>query len=150
VVLVLVGWLARHDVARHTVHAAGLSRLAALGMLLGYCWLGVAGAIWLGGTPDGPAYDAVVHAVFLGFTMSMVMAHAPVILPAVLRRPLPYRPAMLGPLLLLHGSLVVRLWLGDALGSATLWRTGGVLNAVALVSFAAVAVWSVTRSGAER
>ena len=150
VVLVLVGWLTRHDVARHTVHATGLSRFAALGMLLGYCWLAVTGAIWLGGTPDGPAYDAVVHAVFLGFTMSMVMAHAPVILPAVLRRPLPYHPAMLGPLLLLHGSLVVRLWLGDGLGSTTLWRTGGVLNAVALVSFAAVAVWSVTRSGAER
>jgi len=40
---------------------------------------------------DGGGYDAVVHAIFLGFVISMVMAHAPVILPAVLRRPLPYR-----------------------------------------------------------
>ena len=30
-------------------------------------------------------YDIVVHATFLGFAMSMVLAHAPVILPAVLR-----------------------------------------------------------------
>lgn len=148
-VLALVGWLARHDVARRTVHATGPARFAALGMLAGYVWLVVAGAVWLGGTPGGAAYDAVVHAVFLGFTMSMVMAHAPVILPAVLRRPLPYHPAMLAPLALLHGSLVLRLWLGDALGSMTAWRTGGVLNIVALLSFVAVAVWSATRSRRE-
>lgn len=148
-VLALVGWLARHDVARRTVHASGLARFAALGMLAGYVWLAVAGAVWLGGTPEGGAYDAVVHAVFLGFTMSMVMAHAPVILPAVLHRPLPYHPAMLAPLALLHGSLVLRLWLGDALGSMTAWRTGGVLNVVALLSFAAVAAWSATRSRRE-
>ena len=147
--LALVGWLARHDVARRTAHATGLARFAALGMLAGYVWLAVAGAVWLGGAPGGAAYDAVVHAVFLGFTMSMVMAHAPVILPAVLRRPLPYHPAMLAPLALLHGSLVLRLWLGDALGSMTAWRTGGVLNILALLSFVAVAVWSATRSRRE-
>ena len=50
-------------------------------------------ATYISYTLLGPAYDAVVHAVFLGFTLSMIMAHAPVILPAVLRRPLPYRPA---------------------------------------------------------
>ena len=147
VVLVLVGWLSRRDVARHTVHAVGLARFAALGMLSGYGWLGVAGALWLGGRPEAAAYDAVVHAVFLGFTMSMVMAHAPMILPAVLRRPVPYHPAMLGPLALLHGSLVLRLWLGDALGSTILWRAGGVLNIVALLSFVVVASWSATRAG---
>jgi hypothetical protein len=150
VVVALVAWLARHDVARRTVHSTGLARFAALGMLAGYGWLAVAGAVWLGGTPTGAAYDAVVHAVFLGFTMSMVMAHAPVILPAVLRRPLPYHPAMLAPLGLLHGSLVLRLWVGDALGSGTAWRAGGVLNIVALLSFAAVAGWSATRSRSGR
>ena len=149
VVLGLVGWLARHDAARRTVHATGLARFAALGMLAGYAWLAVAGAVWLFGTPRGPAYDAVVHAVFLGFTMSMVLAHAPVILPAVLRRPLPYHPAMLAPLALLHGSLVLRLWVGDGLGSLPAWRTGGVLNVVALLCFIGVAVWSAARSRRE-
>ena len=149
VVLALVGWLARHDVARRTVHATGAPRFAAFGMLAGYAWLAVAGAVWLGGPPGGAAYDAVVHAVFLGFTMSMVMAHAPMVLPAVLRHPLPYHPAMLAPLALLHGSLVLRLWFGDALGSLPAWRTGGVLNVVAVLSFAAVAAWSATRSRRE-
>ena len=147
--LVLVGWLGTHDVARRTVRGDGLPRFMALGLLAGYFWLGVAGAVWLvrGAVVDGTAYDAVVHATFLGFTLSMVMAHAPVILPAVLRRPLAYHPALLGPLALLHVSLALRLWVGDALGHPAAWRAGGVLNIVALLGFFATAGWAVARSG---
>jgi hypothetical protein len=55
--------------------------------------------------PGGDAaYDVVIHAVFLGFGVSMIMAHAPIIFPAVLGRPLPYRPAMWLPLGLLHAA----------------------------------------------
>lgn len=147
--LALVGWLAAHDVARRTVRSDGLPRFMALGLLAGYFWLGVAGAVWLvrGAVVDGPAYDVVVHAAFLGFTISMIMAHAPVILPAVLRRPLSYHPALLGPLALLHLSLALRLWVGDALGHPLAWRTGGVLNIVALLGFLATAGWAVARPG---
>lgn len=147
--LALTGWLAVHDVARRTIHAAGLSRYMAGCMLAGYCWLGVAGAIWLLGGPalEGVRYDAVLHAVFLGFTISMVMAHAPVILPAVLRRPLPYHPALIAPAALLHASLALRLWAGDALGSHGAWVAGGVLNIVAVLSFLAVAIGCLTRAG---
>jgi len=143
-VLVLGSWLAVHDVARRTARSPGLPRFLAAGMLGGYAWLGVAGAVWaLGGTAyEGPRYDAVVHAVFLGFTLSMVMAHAPVILPAVLRRPLPYHPGLWAPLLLLHGSLVLRTWVGDALGVHAVWQVAGVLNVAALLLFVAVAAWS--------
>lgn len=143
-VLALGGWLATHDVARRTVRSPGLPRFLAAGMLGGYAWLAVAGAVWaLGGTAhEGAGYDAVVHAVFLGFTLSMVMAHAPVILPAVLRRPLPYHPGLWAPLLLLHGSLVLRTWVGDALGVHAVWQAAGVLNVAALLLFVAVAAWS--------
>jgi hypothetical protein len=151
--LALTGWLAVHDVARRTIrtpgHNAGLTRYMAGCMLAGCCWLGVAGAIWLLGGPalEGVRYDAVLHAVFLGFTISMVMAHAPVILPAVLRRPLPYHPALIAPAALLHASLALRLWAGDALGSHGAWVTGGVLNIVAVLSFLAVAIGCLTRAG---
>ncbi len=149
VLLALVAWLASHDAARHTVRATGPARFMALGMLGGYLWLGVAGAVWLvaGAVRGGPAYDAVVHAAFLGFTMSMVMAHAPVILPAVLRRPLAYHPAFLVPLALLHASLALRVWVGDALGHPLAWQVGGVANIAALLGFVATAAWSVTRAG---
>ncbi len=146
-VLALGGWLAAHDVARRTVRAGGLTRFMAASMLVGYFWLAVAGTVWLlgGSVTDGAPYDAVVHAVFLGFTLSMVMAHAPVILPAVLRRPLPYHPALWLPLVLLHGSLALRLWLGDALGVPAAWQVGGTLNVIALLLFVAVAAVAARR-----
>jgi hypothetical protein len=142
--LALTGWLGVHDVARRTIHATGLPRYIAGCLLAGYCWLCVAGALWLLGGPalEGARYDAVLHAVFLGFTLSMIMAHAPVILPAVLRRPLPYHPALIAPAVLLHASLALRLWVGDALGSHRAWVTGGVLNIAAVLSFVVVAVAS--------
>ena len=145
--LALVGWLAVHDVARRLVRTEGLRRFMAACLLAGYFWLAVAGGVWMLGGPayDGAAYDAAVHAVFLGFTLSMIVAHAPVILPAVLRRALPYHPAMWAPVALLHGSLAVRLWVGDALAAHVAWQVGGVLNIAAVLLFVVVAVWSATR-----
>ena len=64
--------------------------------------------------------------------MSMVLAHAPVILPAVVRRPLPYRPVLWLPLVALHVSLLARV-AGDALGADVLWRAGGVGTVLALL-----------------
>jgi len=145
--MALVGWLGPHDVARRTIRTTGLTRFMAAGMLSGYVWLAVAAAIWLLGGPalSGARYDAVVHAVFLGFAISMIMAHAPVILPVVLRRPLPYHPLLLVPLVLLHLSLALRLWVGDALGVPAAWQVGGVLNIVALLLFVVLAAHSSMR-----
>jgi hypothetical protein len=150
--LALVGWLGAHDVARRTIRSQGLPRFTAGCMLAGYGWLAVAAGIWLVGGPtvDEAAYDAVVHAVFLGFTLSMIMAHAPIILPAVLRRPMPYHPAMLVPAVVLQLSLVLRLWAGDALGVRLAWQAGGVGNITALLLFIAVAGWRVTTARVSR
>jgi hypothetical protein len=75
------------------------------------------------------------------------MAHAPVILPAVLRRPLPYHPVMYLPAGLLHASLVLRVVVGDIRGVHSAWQVGGVLNIVALLLFVLVAAWSVLTAG---
>jgi hypothetical protein len=147
--LALVGWLAAHDVAWRTVRASGLTRFMAGCMLAGYAWLVVAGAVWLlaGPVPAGPGYDAVIHAVFLGFTISMIMAHAPVILPAVLRRRLPYHPVLVLPAVLLHASLALRLWIGDAHGVTAAWRWGGALNIAAVLLFVLLAAGAVAVGG---
>ncbi len=89
----------------------------------------------------GPTYDAMVHTIFLGFAFSMVFAHAPVIVPAVLGVALPFRRAMYGPLVLLHAGLVLRL-LGDWWGELTLWQWGGVLDETAILTFLALAAWA--------
>jgi hypothetical protein len=79
--------------------------------------------------------------------MSMIMAHAPVILPAVLRRPLPYHAAMWVPALLLHATLVLRLALGDARGDVVAWQWGGAGNVAAVLAFAGVAAYSAAAHG---
>ncbi len=144
VVLLLVAWLVSYDVARRTLRGTGLPRFAAACMLSGQAWLAVAGCVWLvaGHPAGGAAYDALVHAVFLGFAISMIMAHASSILPAVTRVPLPYRPAMWAPWLLLQASLVLRLWGGDARGNELAREVGGAGNAVALLLFFGVAIAS--------
>jgi hypothetical protein len=77
--------------------------------------------------------------------MSMMMAHPPVILPGVAAVPMPFHHGMYVPLLLLHTGLVVRLWLGDALGVRAAWQTSGVLTAAALLTFLLTVGWSLTR-----
>lgn len=135
VLLALTFTLMVHDVARHTIRLPGLPRLSAAALLAGYVWLAVAAVVWLlSGTPAAPAqYDTVVHGVFLGFGMSMVIAHAPVILPAVIRRPLPYRRIQWAPLVVLQVSLVLRIVGGNALGVHPSWTTGAVLGVAALL-----------------
>ncbi len=95
-----------------------------------------------GAQTEGALYDVVIHAVMLGFAISMVMAHAPIILPAVLKRPLPYRTAMWIPLVLMHVGLAVRIFAGDFAGLRTLWQVGSITNIVALLLFFAIAAGS--------
>jgi len=85
-----------------------------------------------------------LHALGLGFIVSMMMGHAPVILPAVARVRLQFGPWFYLPLALLHASLLVRLC-GDAFGSADALRAGGALHAVALAGFIAGTAFSAWR-----
>lgn len=141
VLLVLVAALLNVDVAPKMLRSTGLPRFSAACLMAGYVWLAVAGGILLlAGDPfDGGAYDALVHSVMLGFTMSMIFAHAAVILPAVLRRPLPYHPVMYVPAVLLHAALAVRVVGGDLKGMHVVWQVGGVGNVIAVLAFALTA-----------
>ncbi len=140
--LCLVAWLVRHDIARTTIRLHGLPRYVAACLLTGYAWLTVAGAGWVlgGARTEGPVYDATTHAIFLGFVITMIMAHAPLILPAVLGVKIPYHPALFAPVALLQASLLVRVVVGDAWGSTEGLRVGGIGAAVAMLLFAVTAV----------
>ena len=136
--LALAAWLVAFDIARRTVRAAGLPRYMAICLLGGYAWLAVGGTCWMATAAGLPARDAALHALGLGFIASMMMGHAPVILPAIARIKLLFGPAFYLPLAALHASLAVRL----AAGAIDFrWRAvGALLNAVALALFAATAV----------
>lgn len=137
-----VGW---HDVARRTVRLSGLPRLAGACMLTGYAWALVPALMWLIAGPalSGHPYDTVVHALTLGFTMSMVLAHAPIIVPAIARREIPYHPVMWVVWGLLEVGLLVRVVAGVR-ASEGAWRLGGTLGVVALLTFLVTTLGLVT------
>jgi hypothetical protein len=146
--LSLALWLLRYDVARHTIRKSGLTRFMAASLLGGYGWLAFGGALSLsfGGVTAGFYYDAVLHAVFIGFVMAMIFAHAPIIFPAITGKPIPFHVAFYTHLALLHLSLLVRI-----IGDLTAWlpgrQWGGLLNVVAILLFLANTLLAI-RQGA--
>lgn len=142
-----VAWLARYDLARRTVRRPGLTRFIAVCLLAAYGWMAVSGVLWVAmalGASGHLLHDALVHSLFVGFVLSMVMGHAPIIVPAVLRTPLAFRRSAYLPLVLLHVSVAVRIG-ADLVGSAP-WREIALHgNVLALTLFVALTVRSVRR-----
>jgi hypothetical protein len=130
--LALAAWLVCFDIARRTVASHGLSRYMAICLLAGYAWLGIAGVAWMATAAGQPLRDLALHALGLGFVFSMMLAHAPVILPALTRIKVHFSPHFYVPLVLLHGPLVIR-----ALGvlQPELLRAGALGNAAAIAAF---------------
>jgi hypothetical protein len=129
-------WHGRFDLARRTLGQPGLPRFMSLCLLAGFVWLAVAGALLLARVPllPGANYDAALHAFFLGYVFSMIFAHAPVIFPAVVGRPVAYHPRFYLHAGLLQVSLAARVVAALAgWPEVRLW--GGLLNGLAIVLF---------------
>ncbi len=143
-------WLATNDVARRTVRLGGVTRYTAICLLAGYVWLVIAGFSYLAkpGEMVGPHFDATLHAFAVGFVLSMIFGHAPIILPALTGRAVHFGRCFYVPLALLHASLLMRI-AGDHAGALAIRRWGGLLNEVALLLFAIVLIASLRR-GARR
>ncbi len=140
-------WLLRFDIARRTIHQEGLPRFAAACLLAGYAWLSLSGMLGLilGGQAGGFKYDALLHTVFVGFVISMIFGHAPIIFPAILHLPIRYRPVFYVHLALLHLSLMIRI-AGD-LAASSPWRMwGGLFNGIAILIFLIVTGFSMAAS----
>lgn len=139
-------WLLRQDIARRTVRQAGLTRYIAVCLLAGYVWLALGGLLGMtGGLAAGsPLRDAALHAVFIGFVISMIFGHAAIIFPAVAKVKIPYHSVFYLPLAALHASMLVRL-IGDLSEIAALKQFAGYANAAALVIFILTMLSSVMR-----
>lgn len=143
--LALALWLGHQDMARRSIRRPGLPRFMAVALLGGYVWLGVAGclALALGAPMAGPRYDAILHALFLGFVFSMIFGHAPVIFGSVLGLPVAFRRRFYAHLALLHLGVALRL-AGD-FSFFGLRQLGGELNALAILLFLVMTVTAVKR-----
>ena len=136
--LLLAAWLLKYDLARRNLRRPGLTGYIAACLFTGYIWLAAAGglAMWYGPVSAGPIYDAILHAIFLGFAFGMIFGHAPIIFPAVLKRPMPFRPFFYAHLILLQISLLLRL-VADLMAWPLARQWGGLLNALVVLLFLA-------------
>jgi hypothetical protein len=136
--LAATAWLLRHDIARRTIRLAGLARFSAACILAGYLWLLVAGALLLVAPPAAKAfsYDAIVHAIAIGFVLSMIFGHAPIILPAVTGLRVRHGAASYLALALLHLSVALRV-AADLCEYSDLRMASGLTTVLALAGYAA-------------
>lgn len=137
----LASWLLHHDVARRTIRLAGLPRFSACSILAGHLWLAAAGAM-LALAPFGAVafpYDAAVHAIAIGFVLSMIFGHAPIILPAITGLRLRFSAASYAWLGLLHLSVLIRTG-GDITGLMDVRAASGVLTVLALIGYVATLI----------
>lgn len=141
--LTLAIWLLRFDIARRTVRQDGLTRFIAICLLFGYAWLawgallGMVGGFTLG----SPLRDATLHSILLGFVLSMVFGHAPIIFPAVAKVRIPYHPFFYLPLLFLYASLLLRITASEQV----VRQAASIGNALALLLFILTMIVSVIR-----
>lgn len=141
--LVLIpAWLVTRDIARRTVRTNGLAQFTAAGVLAAYAWLAVTGVLLLArGLSPGLHYDAAVHAFFTGFVFSAIMAHEPIIAPAISGLRFAYSRALYAPLALLNAGLVLRV-AADLAESSELRRWAGLVQALAICLFLGLVVLS--------
>jgi hypothetical protein len=146
--LALSLWFLKNDLATRNVnHTNPLTRYIAFCLVAGFLWLGLSGLLlaYFGALYAGPYYDAALHAVFVGFVISMIFGHAPIIFPAILGSPIRYSPTFYVPPVLLHLSLAIRL-LGDLTQQFDVRRWGGLLNEVAILFFLAITIQSIVKA----
>lgn len=141
-------WSFSNDIAwRNLRHRLPLTRYIAWCLALGFVWLSIGGVINLvyGAQAAGPRYDAALHVVFVGFVISMIFGHAPIIFPAILGVPISFRPVFYIQLVLLHLSLIGRV-AGDLANANAVRRWGGLLNEVAILLFLGMTIYSIRTS----
>jgi hypothetical protein len=138
-------WLIINDIARRNLHHnADLTRYIARSLFAGFVWLIVGGGLMLllGAQYAGLYYDATLHILFVGFVMSMIFGHAPIILPAIFNVQINFQPAFYIHLVLLHISLLIRI-VGDLVSLQIVRQWGGLLNEVAILLFLVLTGYSV-------
>lgn len=139
--IVLAVWLAVGDCARTDLRARGSRRFTGVMVLLSYVWLVVAGVLMMNPSLSGLHYDALLHSLFIGFVMTMVVAHVPTYLPFLLEVHFRFTAGFWVVAAVLNLGLVFRIG-ADLVGSESGQRIGGVINIAALLGLVAVAVWA--------
>lgn len=146
-VLLISAWLLTFDMAKVAAKKKEQFRYIGIGLRIGYLWLGVQGLILLLMESHPLFYDLVLHTFFLGFTFSMIWAHAPIIFPTIFGiRHTPYHSILWGPWTLFQVTLFGRIAFG--LGELMEWRkimgiSNGYLILLMFGFMAGILAWKI-------
>ena len=117
-------------------------------MALGYFWVGVAGVGLIVAPPAVVAYgyDMALHAILIGFVLSMALGHSVIVIPAITGAAAPYHRSMYLGLALLQVSVAARIC-GDLAGYEPARLASGAVAVSGLIAFGAVLGWRIKSAG---
>lgn len=128
-------WLLHYDIARKSVKSHGMHRFTGSLLLAGYFWMVICGLLMILDLESIFNYDAMLHAFFLGFTFSMIFAHAPIIFPGVAGLAIrPFHGSLYIWAVLLQITLALRI-IFDLQMNGDLRRMFGMLNGIIILLF---------------
>jgi len=87
-------------------------------------------------------YDLTLHAILIGFVLSMAFGHSVIVIPAITGAAAPYHPTMYVGLALLHASVAARLC-GDLLAYEPARLASGALTVCGLIAFGVALGWRI-------
>lgn len=133
--MLMAVWLLHYDIARKSVKSHGIHRFMGAMLLLGYVWMAFCGLLLILDPVSIYHYDAMLHTFFLGFTFSMIFAHAPIIFPGVAGLSIrPYHGSLFFWGIVLQLALIIRIS-GDLLEISYWRKIGGMANGVIIILF---------------
>lgn len=127
-------WLLHFDMAKIAAKKEKQFKYIGVGLKVGYVWLVLHGLTLCFLNSHPLFYDLYLHTFFLGFTFSMIWAHAPIIFPMILSiQEKPYHPVLWIGWVVFQLSLLGRL--GAALVKLPDWRTlFGIINGWTIIA----------------
>ena len=144
-------WLLCFDLARRLLGREGPAGFTGSTLLIGYGWLLLSGLLWIAFAPTVPdgRHDAALHSLLLGFVISMVFGHAPMVARGVLGREVRFSLRFHLHVALLSAGIAERV-AGDLLGNASLLASGGLLTGFAIALFMLQTAFALRPGGQRR
>lgn len=139
-------WLMRNDLVAINLKKVNLPQYIAIALLSGYISLLLTGIFFVVLSDQWSTYDVIVHSFFIGFVLSMIFAHGPIILPGVMGISVtPFHKTLYLWLTLLHTSWLIRIF-SDVFMEMEVRRMSGLLTAIAILGyFVTMAVLTIRR-----
>lgn len=123
-----------HDIARGTWNHGGLPGFMGTCMMSAYGWGLIAACIWVFAPMSGNGYwtDFALHALAIGFIVTMVIAHVCMIVPSIIHRPLPFHPVLWAAWTVLQLGLALRC-MGTVRNMTMLWKIGDAFSVLGML-----------------